>query len=98
LRQRAARCSRALGQPLLAWQGEGFAFPVIEVRLRYQRPARYDDELEIMLWLMRLDRHAELRLRDPKPAGEAILEGDTRHVCATLEEKPRRPHPTWWPC
>lgn len=82
---------RALGQPLLSWQEQGFTFPVIEVHLRYQRPARYDDELEVALWVTRLDR-ARLsfgcRIRNQR--GEGILEGETCHVCANLEQKPRR--------
>lgn len=82
---------RSLGQPLLSWQEKGFAFPVIEVHLRYQRAARYDDELEVALWVTRLDRarlNFGCRIRNQR--GEAILEGETCHVCATLEEKPRR--------
>jgi acyl-CoA thioester hydrolase len=82
---------RTLGQPLLGWQEKGFAFPVIEVRLRYQRPARYDDGLEVALWLTRLDRaRLNFGCRIRNQGGEGILEGETCHVCATLEEKPRR--------
>jgi acyl-CoA thioester hydrolase len=82
---------RHSGQPLLHWQEQGFLFPVLEVHLRYQRPARYDDELDIAIWLTRLDR-ARLNfgcsIRNQR--NETVLEGETWHVCTSLEEKPRR--------
>lgn len=82
---------RAVGQPLLRWQEQGLFFPVIEVHLRYHRPARYDDELEVALWLRRLDRaRLNFGCRIQNQRKERILEGETAHVCANLEEKPRR--------
>ncbi len=82
---------RSLGQPFLDWQARGFTFPVMELQLRYHRQARYDDELSVELWLNRLDR---LRLHFGcgiyRAKAELVLEGETRHVCATLEGKPRR--------
>jgi len=34
---------RALGSTVLQWQERDVIFPVIEARLRYKSPARYDD-------------------------------------------------------
>jgi acyl-CoA thioester hydrolase len=82
---------RQLGQTFLRWQEEGFLFPVLEVHLRYHRPARYDDELDIALWLTRLDRvrlNFGCSIRNQRT--EMVLEGETCHVCTSLEEKPRR--------
>lgn len=82
---------RSLGQPFRDWQAKGFTFPVMEVQLHYHRQARYDDELSIELWLSHLDRvrmHFGCAIRNAKP--ELILEGETHHVCASLEGKPRR--------
>ena len=42
---------RSLGRPLAVLQGEGLAFPVIECRLRYLEPARYDEVVTTELWL-----------------------------------------------
>lgn len=84
---------RTLGHPLRDLQAAGYIFPVIEVRLRFHRPARYDDVLEIGVSLMELDalrlgvRHRVHRQGD---GGCLILEADTRHVCTSLEERPRR--------
>ena len=82
---------RQLDQTFLRWQEEGCLFPIVEVHLRYQRPARYDDELEIALWLTRLERvrlNFGCRIRNQR--AETVLEGETWHVCTSLEEKPRR--------
>jgi acyl-CoA thioester hydrolase len=82
---------RQLGQPFLHWQEQGFLFPVLEVHLRYRHPARYDDELDLALWLTRLDRvrlNFGCSIRNQR--GELVLDGETWHVCTSLEEKPRR--------
>ena len=82
---------RALGQSLLALQNENFIFPVLECRVSYKYPARYDDVLQIELWLTALDR---LRLtfayRILNQSGRLVLQAETTHVCSSIDEKPRR--------
>ena len=82
---------RAAGQCLLTLQDSGAIFPVIEARLKYHRPARYDDVLTIELRLIQL---AGVRLgvqhRVLLADGRLVLEAETRHVCTNLEDKPRR--------
>lgn len=82
---------RHLGIPFLHLQEQGLTFPVIECSLRFLTPARYDDQLAVRLWLREL-RGVRLTLvyRVQKAGGQVVLEGETRHVCASLEEKPRR--------
>src|SRR5437667_7811554 len=46
---------RHLGAPFLRWQQEGAIFPVVECRLRYKAPARYDDLLAVEVWLTALE-------------------------------------------
>ena len=41
---------RSLGGTVLDWQERGVIFPVIEARLRYKLPARYDDLLTVEVW------------------------------------------------
>ena len=41
---------RHLGVTFLQWQDQDTIFPVIECRVRYKAPARYDDLLTIELW------------------------------------------------
>src|SRR5438445_13536750 len=47
---------RNSGEPLLKWQEADTIFPVIDCRLRYKAAARYDDLLDIELWVSDLDR------------------------------------------
>jgi acyl-CoA thioester hydrolase len=82
---------RALGEPVAALQAAGYIFPVIEARLRYKFPARYDDLLAIEVWPTRVER---VRLnffhRIMNQAGQLILEAETFHCCTSREEKPQR--------
>ncbi len=82
---------RAIGQPLLWWQERGLIFPVVEVHLRYHRPARYDETLAVTLWVSRLSgARLNLGCKVSNPQSVLVLEGETFHVCTSLEEKPRR--------
>jgi acyl-CoA thioester hydrolase len=85
---------RHLGSTFVQWQEAGFAFPVIECRLRYKIPARYDDLLSVDLWVVHLDRlHIEFGYRILKEERQVVLEGSTQHVGSSLVGKPRRlPH------
>lgn len=85
---------RAIGQPMLTLQNAGVIFPVIECRLRYRAPARYDDVLQIRVAVTQA-RGLRLSFRCvvTDQTGRLILEAETDHVCASLEEKPRRLQP-----
>jgi acyl-CoA thioester hydrolase len=81
---------RHLGTTFLKWQQQEVIFPVVECRLRYKAPARYDDLLTVETWLTSVERvrlnFAYRILKDQT----LILEGETFHVCAGLDEKPKR--------
>jgi acyl-CoA thioester hydrolase len=82
---------RSLGLTVLQWQERDVIFPVIEARLRYQSPARYDDLLTIEVWptaieRVRLNFGHRIAYQDGKP----VLEADTFHVCAAVSGKPKR--------
>ena len=51
---------RSLGSTVLQWQERDVIFPVIEARLRYKSPARYDDLLAIEVWPALIERVAEV--------------------------------------
>jgi len=82
---------RHLEEPLLKWQEADTIFPVVECRLRYKAAARYDDLLDIELWVTDLDR---VRLgfshRIVNQSGAEILLASTLHACTSITEKPRR--------
>ena len=82
---------RALGRTVLELQDADFIFPVIEARLRYKFPARYDDLLAIEVFPTLVERvrlnfgHCILN-----QDGKIILEAETFHCCTSREEKPKR--------
>jgi acyl-CoA thioester hydrolase len=82
---------RQTGKPLRLWQESGTAFPVIGARIDFKGPARYDDVVTIELWVNEM-RGVRLNIgfRIAHPGGGLLAEGETRHVCASLEEKPQR--------
>ncbi|MGB8369028.1 MAG: thioesterase family protein [Verrucomicrobiia bacterium] len=82
---------RALGATVLQWQECDFIFPVIEARLRYKSPARYDDLLAIEVWPTLIERvRLNFAHRVVNQNGKLILEAETFHVCAGVNEKPKR--------
>lgn len=82
---------RSIGWPLLKLQGEGIAFPVRECRLRYEAPARYDDVVVIELWIAELNRlWLKFGFAIRSEAGELLVDGQTDHICASTDEKPKR--------
>ena len=82
---------RSLGTTCLEWQLRDVVFPVIECRLRYKSPARYDDVLAIEVWLTAAHGvRLNFAFRLANQNGVLILEGETLHVCAGINEKPKR--------
>ena len=82
---------RALGATVLELQERDFIFPVIEARLRYKFPARYDDLLTIEVWLTRVERvRLNFGHRILNQDGKLLLEAETCHCCTSREEKPKR--------
>ena len=82
---------RKVGGTFLQWQQAGLIFPVIECRLAYKAPANYDDVLTVTLWLTRLERvrlSFAYHLLDQNRV--MIVEAETHHICASIEDKPRR--------
>ena len=82
---------RAAGWTVLQWQERDCIFPVIEARLRYKFPARYDDVLAIEVWPTLMERvRLNFGHRVLNQHGKLILEAETFHACTTRAEKPRR--------
>ena len=82
---------RSLGQTVLQWQERGVIFPVIEARLRFKSPARYDDLLAIEVWPMLIERvRLNFGHRVTNQHGKLILEAETFHACTGIDEKPKR--------
>ncbi len=82
---------RALGRTVLELQNADCIFPVIEARLKYKAPARYDDLLTIEVWLMAIEKvRLNFGHRILNQNGKLIVEAETFHVCTSREDKPKR--------
>ena len=82
---------RSLGPTVLHWQEKDVIFPVIEARLRFKSPARYDDLLAIEVWPTLIERvRLNFGHRVTNQHGKLILEAETFHACTGIDEKPKR--------
>jgi acyl-CoA thioester hydrolase len=82
---------RSAGLPLLQLQENGIAFPVIEVKIAYKGPARYDDVVTVALWINEMRGiRLSFGFQILHASGQLLAEGETRHICASLDEKPKR--------
>jgi len=82
---------RSLGATVLELQERDFIFPVIEARLRYKFPARYDDLLTIEVQPTLVERvRLNFGHRVLNQEGKLILEAETFHACTSRDEKPKR--------
>jgi acyl-CoA thioester hydrolase len=82
---------RSLGLTVLQWQERDVIFPIIEARLRYQSPARYDDLLTIEIRPAAVERvRLNFAHRVVNQDGKLILEAETFHACAGVSGKPKR--------
>jgi acyl-CoA thioester hydrolase len=82
---------RSFGSTVLRWQENDLIFPVIEARLNYRFPARYDDLLAIEVWVTAIEKvRLNFGHRILNQNGKLILEAETFHVCTGVDEKPKR--------
>jgi len=82
---------RELGTSFAEWQQREVIFPVVECHLRYQSPARYDEVLSIETWPTNLQRvRLNFGYRITAATGRLVLEAETWHVCAGLNERLKR--------
>ena len=82
---------RSLGRTFGQWQEQDAIFPVIECRLRYRAPARYDDVLTIEVWLTAAAwTRVNFGYGVSNQEGARVLEAETMHVCTGLDQKPKR--------
>ncbi len=82
---------RSLGTTVLTWQDADYIFPVIEARVRYHFPARYDDWLTIEVRPTLVERvRLNFGHRILNQDGKLIIEAETFHCCTSRAEKPKR--------
>lgn len=82
---------RHLGTTFLRWQERDVILPVVECRLRYLAPVRYDDMLTIEVRPAVAGRaRLNFAYRVSNQANAPVLEAETSHVCTGLNERPKR--------
>ena len=85
---------KEIGVSYKVLESEGFRLPVLEVAVKYLRPAVYDDTLTIVTTLrekplLRIRLEYEVRRGD-----ELLATGSTAHAFVDREGRPLRP-PAW---
>ena len=78
-----------------SWAGRGVHMPVVEARLRYRRPARFDERLVVDARLAELTRvTVRFDYRVLRTEGHAreelVAEGETLLACVDAGHSPRR--------
>ena len=79
------------GFPYRELEAQGYLLPVIEVGVKYQRPARYDDTLTI---ITRLKERPALRIHldyEVRRGEELLVTGFTTHAFINKSGEPVRP-------
>ena len=82
---------RSLGMTVLQLQNGDTIFPVVEARIVYKAPARYDDLLAIEVWVTTMEKvRINFGHRITDQNGKLIFQAETFHVCTSLADKPKR--------
>ena len=73
----------------------GVDMVLVEARLRFHRPARFDDELELAVVVTHLGRTSFRTQHTARRAGELIAEAELRHVLVERLSMTKTPLPDW---
>jgi acyl-CoA thioester hydrolase len=73
----------------------GVDMVLVEARLRFYRPARFDDELELAVTVTHLGRTSFRTEHTASCAGELIAECELRHVLVDRTTVVKTPLPDW---
>ena len=73
----------------------GVDMVLAEARVRFYRPARFDDELELAVAVIHLGRTSFRTHHTAGHAGELVAEGELRHVLVNRQAMTKAPLPDW---
>lgn len=85
---------RAAGYPG-SFATEAVDVVVAEAQVRYRSPARFDEELEVVVTPAPLGTTSMTTSFVVERAGRTLAEGTTRHVCVDAGALTPRPWPDW---
>jgi len=78
-----------------AMVSRGTDIVVAEARVRYRRPAKFDDELELAIAIAEIGETSLSSKYEVRRAGELLAEGQTRHVFVDARTLSKAPTPAW---
>jgi acyl-CoA thioester hydrolase len=73
----------------------GVDMVLAEARLRFLRPARFDDELELAVVVTHLGRTSFITRHTARCAAEVVAEAELRHVLVDRKTVAKTPLPDW---
>jgi acyl-CoA thioester hydrolase len=85
-----AELFRRLGHPFKAYVDRGLYLAVIGAECRYRRPARYDDELDILAGIAEIGRVRITLAYAVERDGERLVDGRTEHAILDDDGRPQR--------
>ncbi|MFZ0972943.1 MAG: thioesterase family protein [Solirubrobacteraceae bacterium] len=73
----------------------GVDIVLAEARLRFRKPARFDDELDLSVAVTHLGTTSIVTRHLARCGGDVLAEGDLRHVLVDLRTLAKTPIPDW---
>lgn len=87
---------RALGMPVTEVEARGVLLPVVEARLKYLRPARVDDLLDVTLWVDAVGPASFAFRYEIARDGLLLVTGLTRLAVCERQSGRAMPMPDWF--
>jgi acyl-CoA thioester hydrolase len=87
---------RHLGCPIGLARERGLVFPAVDAHLRYHRPGRVDDLLDVRLWLGRRRRVVFDFAYEVLRGDDLLVSGTTRHAAVHVDGFRAVPLPDWF--
>jgi acyl-CoA thioester hydrolase len=82
---------REAGLSYTEFSNMGYYLTVVEVGVRYLKPALYDELVTVYTWVSELkSRGLRMEYEVVNEAGERLVTGFTRHICITHDGHPAR--------
>lgn len=73
----------------------GVDIVLAEARLRFRKPARFDDELDLSVAVTHMGTTSIITRHFARCRGDVVAEGDLRHVLVDLQTLAKTPIPDW---
>ncbi len=73
----------------------GVDIVLAEARLRFRKPARFDDELDLSVAVTHMGTTSIVTRHFARSGGDVVAEGDLRHVLVDLQTLAKTPIPDW---